>query len=146
MVLNLPWLPEGQPVPARARALSVPSQAQGTQVDPKRAALTLWTAGLRPLSKCYQFILRTLQICRATPQMAALNDAQGLCCPQATGLAWSSHKGLQSQGTHTNKTKRHAQQGSLILTSCAVAGTCFGFIKLQLHLRNHWVARTSASL
>lgn len=78
-MLNLPWLLEGQPVPARARALSVPSQAQGTQVDPNRAALTLWTAGLHPHSKCYLFILRTLQIRRVTPQMAALNDAQGLC-------------------------------------------------------------------
>lgn len=122
-MLNLPWLPEGQSVPARARALSVPTQAQGTQVDPNRAALTLWTAGLHPHPKCYQFILRTLPILRVTPQMAALNDAQRLCRPQATGLAWSSHKGLQSQGTHTNKTKCHAQQGSLILTSCAVPGT-----------------------
>lgn len=49
LVLNLPWFPEGQPVPVRTRVLlAVPSQAQGTQGDPKEAVLTEWSAGFHP--------------------------------------------------------------------------------------------------
>lgn len=52
LVLTLPWLPEGQPMPARARALAVPSQALGI-----RAVLTSWTAGLHPPLKVLSIFL-----------------------------------------------------------------------------------------
>lgn len=108
LVRNLPWLPKGQPGPARAGAPFVHSQMQGPQVIPTEEH---WHCGHQGCAHPLHAPSVSTENTPSKPahcQTSALDDAQGLCCPQATGFAWNSRKGSRSQSTHTSKTKRTA--------------------------------------
>lgn len=105
---NLPWFPKGQPVPARAGAPFVHSQMQGPQVIPTEEH---WHCGQQGSAHPLHAPSVSTENTPSKPahcQTSALDDAQGLCCPQATGFAWNSRKGPRSQSTHTSKTKQTA--------------------------------------
>lgn len=123
-MLNLQWLPKAQPVPARAGALFVHSQMQGPQGTQTEEHWHYGQQGsAHPLSAPSVFTKNTPSK-PAHCQTSALNDAQGLCCLQATGLAWNRRKGPQSQTTHTSKTKRTAALSRVPRAWLWQAGLC----------------------